>query len=74
MRNHVQFHREEAVNRCAICSGSFGLVRHYSWRAALCSKKCVNRFRSREENDRRWLQSRFPMATPVTQSALGVIL
>ena len=55
MRNHLQFRRGEATNRCAICDRSFGLVRHYSWRTALCSRKCVDRFKSRKENDRRWL-------------------
>jgi len=55
MRNHLQFRRGETVNHCAICDGRFGLIRHYSWRTALCSKKCVDRFKSREEADRRWL-------------------
>jgi len=55
MRNHLQFRRGEPTNRCAICDRSFGLVRHYSWRTALCSRKCVDRFKSRKENDRRWL-------------------
>lgn len=29
--------------RCAVCDGKFGLVRHYSWRTQLCSRKCVDR-------------------------------
>jgi hypothetical protein len=33
--------------RCAVCDGKFGLVRYYSWRTALCSKKCVDRLRAR---------------------------
>ena len=37
--------------RCAVCDGKFGLVRHYSWRTPLCSKKCVDRFRDRRESD-----------------------
>jgi len=41
--------------RCAVCGGKFGLVRHYSWRTPLCSKKCVNRFRARSESDRNWV-------------------
>jgi hypothetical protein len=41
--------------RCAVCDGKFGLVRHYSWRTPLCSRKCVDRFRTRRENDRNWL-------------------
>jgi hypothetical protein len=41
--------------RCAVCDGKFGLVRHYSWRTPLCSKKCVDRFRARRQNDRNWM-------------------
>jgi hypothetical protein len=41
--------------RCAVCDGKFGLVRHYSWRSQLCSKKCVDRFRARRASDRNWL-------------------
>jgi hypothetical protein len=41
--------------RCAVCDVKFGLVRHYSWRTPLCSKKCVDRFRTRRESDRNWL-------------------
>jgi hypothetical protein len=41
--------------RCAVCDGKFGLVRHYSWRTPLCSKKCVDRFRARRESDRNWV-------------------
>jgi hypothetical protein len=55
MRNHLQYRRKDAEKRCAICDGKFGLIRHYSWRTALCSKRCVDRFKSREEADRRWL-------------------
>ena len=55
MRNDLQYGRKDAAKRCAICSERFGLIRHYSWRTALCSKRCVDRLRSREEVDRRWL-------------------
>jgi hypothetical protein len=41
--------------RCAVCDGKFGLVRHYSWRTSLCSRKCVDRFRVRRQNDRNWM-------------------
>ena len=41
--------------RCAACDSKFGLVRHYSWRTPLCSKKCVGRFRVRRESDRNWM-------------------
>jgi hypothetical protein len=44
-----------AAERCAICDGKFGLVRHYSWRTAVCSKKCVDRLKVRQDGDRRWL-------------------
>jgi len=40
----------------AICDGKFGLIRYYSWRTALCSKKCADRFKARQEDDRRWLR------------------
>jgi hypothetical protein len=43
--------------RCAVCDEKFGLVRHYSWRTALCSRKCVDRFRARRESDRNWVGS-----------------
>jgi uncharacterized paraquat-inducible protein A len=43
------------VNRCAVCDGKFGLVRYYSWRTALCSKRCRERLRQRQNNDFRWL-------------------
>jgi hypothetical protein len=55
MRNSPPYLRRDAAKRCAICEGKFGLIRHYSWRAALCSKKCADRFKARKEGDRRWL-------------------
>jgi hypothetical protein len=55
MFNSPQNLRNRAAKRCAICDGKFGLVRHYSWRTALCSKKCADRFKARQEGDRRWL-------------------
>jgi hypothetical protein len=36
--------RSGKAARCAVCDGKFGLVRHYSWRTQLCSKKCVDCF------------------------------
>jgi hypothetical protein len=41
--------------RCAVCDRKFGLIRHYSWRTQLCSKKCVDRFRARREGGRNWV-------------------
>jgi hypothetical protein len=44
----------EAV-RCAVCDGKFGLVRHYSWRTPLCSRKCADRLKARRQSDRNWM-------------------
>jgi hypothetical protein len=55
MRNSPQHLCSGAAKRCAICDGKFGLIRYYSWRTALCSKKCADRFKARREGDRRWL-------------------
>jgi hypothetical protein len=43
------------ATRCALCDGKFGLIRHYSWRTPLCSKNCVDRFKTRREGDRNWV-------------------
>jgi len=56
MRNSQQHLWNGVTKRCAICDGKFGLVRYYSWRTALCSKKCADRFNARREDDRRWLR------------------
>jgi hypothetical protein len=53
--NGPRYLGRDAAKCCAICHGKFGLIRHYSWRTALCSRRCVDRFKSREEADRRWL-------------------
>jgi hypothetical protein len=55
MRDNLQCSSSNATKRCAICAGKFGLVRYYSWRTALCSKKCADRFKTRREDDRRFL-------------------
>ena len=44
----------DKATRCAVCDG-FGLVRHYSWRTPLCSRKCVDRFRTRRQGDGSWM-------------------
>ena len=56
MRSNSKYTAAGAVKRCPICEGKFGLVRRYSWRTALCSKNCADRFRARQECDRRWLR------------------
>ena len=54
MTSRFDSRRSSRVTRCAYCDGKFGLVRYYSWRAPLCSKKCVARFKSRRENYFNW--------------------
>jgi hypothetical protein len=55
MHNSSQYFCNGAAKRCAICDGKFGLIRYYSWRTALCSKRCADRFKTRQDGDRRWL-------------------
>jgi len=55
MRSSPQHPWNGAAKRCAICEGKFGLIRYYTWRTALCSKKCADRFKARREDDRRFL-------------------
>jgi hypothetical protein len=56
MLKNPQSLRSGAAKRCAICDGKFGLIRHHSWRTTFCSKKCADRFKVRQEDDRRWLR------------------
>jgi hypothetical protein len=55
MPNSSESVKSGRAARCAVCDGKFGLVRYYSWRPPLCSKKCVDRFRFRRESDRDWV-------------------
>jgi hypothetical protein len=55
MLNTHEWPRTGRAMRCAVCDGKFGLVRHYSWRTQLCSAKCVDRFRTRRQSDRKWV-------------------
>lgn len=55
MPNCSESLRNGRATRCAVCNGRFGLIRHYSWRTPLCSKKCVDRFRARREADGNWV-------------------
>jgi hypothetical protein len=55
MPNCSESPRSGRAARCAVCNSKFGLVRYYSWRTPLCSKRCVDRFRTRRESDRNWL-------------------
>lgn len=56
MRNSSHASRHISTRCCAICGGKFGLIRHYYWRTALCSKKCVEHFKIRREADYEWLR------------------
>jgi hypothetical protein len=47
--------RSGRAARCAACDRKFGLVRHYSWRTPLCSKKCVDRFRVHRKSNCNWI-------------------
>ena len=55
MPNSSQYPQNSTAKRCAICNGRFGLVRYYSWQTALCSKKCREQFKCREQSDQIWL-------------------
>src|SRR5215813_5495595 len=55
MPYRLESHGSGKARRCAVCDGKFGLVRHYSWRTQLCSRKCVDRFRARRQSDRNWI-------------------
>ena len=55
MPNRAESHGFDRTTRCAVCDGKFGLVRHYSWRTPLCSRKCVDRLRVRRQSDGNWM-------------------
>jgi hypothetical protein len=55
MPYRFESYRSDKPVRCAVCRGKFGLVRHYSWRTQLCSRKCVDRFKARRQSDHNWL-------------------
>ena len=55
MPYRLESHGSDKAMRCAVCEGKFGLVRHYSWRTQLCSRKCVDRFKARRQSDHIWL-------------------
>jgi hypothetical protein len=55
MPNCSESLRSGRAARCAVCDGKFGLVRYYSLRTPLCSKKCVDRFGARRASDCNWL-------------------
>jgi len=54
LKAHPRY-RKMNENRCAICAGKFGLIRYYSWNTGLCSKRCRDRHRARQEGHLKWL-------------------
>jgi hypothetical protein len=56
MFNSSQNLRHNQAKCCALCDRKFGLVRYYSWRTPLCSRKCVDRFKARQARDHDWLR------------------
>jgi hypothetical protein len=66
MPNCSESHGSGRAARCGVCDGKFGLVRYYSRRTPLCSKKCVDRLRARRASDCNrlgWLQIALDQAT-----------
>ena len=55
MPYRLESHGSDKTMRCAVCEGKFGLVRHYSWRTPLCSRKCVDRLKARRQSDHNWM-------------------
>ena len=51
MPNCSESHRYHRAPRCAVCDGGFGLIRYYSWRTPLRSRKCIDRLRARQASD-----------------------
>ena len=51
----LESHGSDKATRCAVCDRKFGLVRHYSWRKPLCSRRCIDRLRARCQGDRNWM-------------------
>jgi hypothetical protein len=41
--------------RCLECGHPFGLIRWHRWRHQFCSRKCLERFTTRQERHRRYL-------------------
>jgi len=61
MPDFMQDARHCTPKRCAVCDGPFGLIRYYSWRTPLCSKKCVERLKTRRDESRKWLRGLRPV-------------
>ncbi len=55
MSYHFEGQGSDKATRCAMCDRKFGLVRHYSWRTPLCSRKCVDHFKARRQSDGSWM-------------------
>jgi hypothetical protein len=55
MSYRLESHASDKDARCAVCERKFGLIRHYSWRTPLCSRKCVDLFKARRVSDNNWM-------------------
>ena len=60
MPYRLESHGSDKTMRCAVCEGKFGLVRHYSWRTPLCSRKCVDRVKACRESDHKLIAHQTP--------------
>jgi hypothetical protein len=69
----LESHRSDKAMRCAVCGGKFGLVRHYSWRTSLCSKKCVDRLKARRQSDFTWMVASESLSTSRQKPREGVM-
>lgn len=56
MRNGFHNSSHSSAACCAICGGRFGLIRYYCWQTPLCSRKCVDRLKTRQVADLKWLR------------------
>lgn len=65
----LKSHGPDKAMRCAVCEGKFGLVRHYSWRTSLCSRKCVDRLKARRQSDYNWIVGSKSLSTSRPQTA-----
>ena len=73
MPNCSESLRSGGAARCAVCDGKFGLVRYYSWKAPLCSKKCVDRLKARRQSDFTWMVASESLSTSRQKPREGVM-
>src|ERR1700754_1755145 len=71
--------RSPGTTRCAVCDGKFGLIRYYSCLTPLCSRRCVDRFRTHRAADRNsllliWQQSGLRADTREPREAMTFLI